>query len=75
MTRFPVHKTIQGMDFEFDLMQKGGQSFYLVKADDIKFEMHSSGKDKWKIHGAVKPWIREIETELSDMIQSLNKGG
>ena len=73
MKRFPLHRTIQGMDFEIDLLQKEGQSFYLVKTGDIKFEMHSSGEDKWKIRGTVKPWIREIEAELSEIIRLLNK--
>jgi hypothetical protein len=64
-------KTVSGIDFEF-LVQPGmSEYYYLVKAENINFDMKEKN-GTWKINRPVPIWIMDIEKDLSNAIESGN---
>lgn len=68
----PFRKTINGIDFAFDM--QGGQEefYYVVTAENMAFEMHIDDNGMWKIKGIVKSWVKELEDDLGLAIEAAN---
>jgi hypothetical protein len=61
-------KTIHGVDFAFDLQEGPGEYYYLVEAENIKFELHIKEDGRWTILKPVPIWIKDLEDALGAAI-------
>jgi hypothetical protein len=69
---FPYRKNIGGIDYEFDLKETEANYFYMVKAENIQFEMHIDSEGKWRIRDTVPIWIYDQEERLDKVIMLID---
>jgi enterochelin esterase-like enzyme len=62
-------KTVAGYDFQFEESRAMMEVVYIVELENYPFLMFADG-DEWIIIGNVPPWIRELEPQLAEAIDS-----
>ena len=67
----PFAKTINGIEFSFQGFLEGTDEVCRVSADGHNFKMIVGENDEWKIWQQVPAWIKKLEKELAEAIDSV----
>lgn len=67
----PFTKTINGSEFHFQAFLEGADEACRVSVDGQNFKMIVGDAGEWEIRQQVPSWIKQLEKELAEAIDSV----